>query len=133
MRRLLPWSLVCLAACGSSLRPLQDQTQEPQKPEVVVVKVAEHIGTPELALLHRVLREASAASLKAVVVELDGAGGSQDDPADLEALLDRIQQIQQVQGPEIVAWVKGRTQFNGTYLALVCNRLFMAPDAHLGL
>jgi membrane-bound serine protease (ClpP class) len=130
------WSLVwLLAACGSSVRPLSDKTQEPQPVQAVVVRLGAHLGVPELALCHRVLRESASGGVQSVVFELDSAGEAMtDSPADLEALLDRIQQMQaEHKPPETVAWVKGTVTANGAHLALMCDKLFMAPGSHLGL
>lgn len=132
MSRPLPfWSLVCLlAACGSRLQPLQDPVPEPEKPAAVVVRLEGHLDTPELALCHRALREASAASLKYVVFRLDGAGTISDSPAELQALLDRLQSL--TGDTHTVAWVNGHAIANGAHLALLCDKLFMAPGASIG-
>lgn len=116
------------AACGSSVVPLQAPQAEARPVEAVVVDYHGHIGTPELALGHRALREANAAGLARVVFRFDSAGSIADDPADLIALLDRVQQS----AVPTVAYVRGKAIGSAAHLALMCDQLFLESGASIG-
>ncbi len=124
--------LLCalLTACGGAVAPLQDPVAEPTPVAVVVVPLRGHLGTPELALCHRALREAEANGLKYVVFDLDNAGSLSDDPAALSALLDRLQHPDR--RVPTVALVRGKAIQSAAHLALFCDQIFLAPGASLG-
>lgn len=121
---------VALAACGGPVQrvDLADPKAAPAsvEPRVLVVSLTGKLGTQELARCHRSLREAEARGCSHVVFRLDTAG-TQDDE-DLQSLLDHLQTSK----VGTVAVLRGRITHGAAALALVCQKVFVLPNAEWG-
>lgn len=118
------------AACGGPVQrvDLSDPKAAPAsvEPRVLVVSLTGKLGTQELARCHRSLREAEARGCSNVVFRLDEVG-TQDDE-DLQSLLDHLQSSK----VSTVAVLRGRVTHGAAALALVCQKVFVLPNAQWG-
>lgn len=121
---------VGLAACGGPVQrvDLRDPKAAPAsvEPRVLVVSLTGKLGTQELARCHRSLREAEARGCSHVVFRLDEVG-TQDDE-DLQSLMDHLQ----ANKVSTVAVLRGRVTHGAAALALVCQKVFVLPNAQWG-
>jgi len=90
--------LLLVPGCGGPVQRVDLQGGDPlaqqpvdETPEVLVVTLTGHLGTPELARCHRSIREAKELGCKYVIFRLDEAGSFEDDPTELQSLLDRME------------------------------------------
>lgn len=115
---------LCAVACGSKVRPLDTNRQEPPQPvQVLVVPLQGALSTKELALCHRALREAAGRDGgMQVVFHFDHAGSLTDSTSDMLALLDRLDEVR----PRVqtTALVEGPVHTAAAWLALSLDRLY---------
>lgn len=131
----LGWLLLAVACGGPVQRvELRAGTNEkaPVEPTVLVVTLTGKLGTQELARCHRSLREAITRGCKHVVFRLDGAGSMNEDVPDLQSLFDHVQSASTEKSLSTVAVLRGRVTYGAAALALVCDRVFVLPNAEWG-
>lgn len=128
-------TLAWLAACGGpvarvDLSGKEQPAQAANAPQVLLVTLRGKIGTKELARCHRTLRvaESSSASSMRVVFRLADAGSQGEDPSDIQALLDHVQQSK----ADSIAVLSGQVTHGAAALALVCKRVYCLPKAEWG-
>lgn len=131
----LGWLLLAVA-CGGPVQRVELREAKADKvavePTVLVVTLNGKLGTQELARCHRSLREALARGCKHVVFRLDGAGSMNEDERDLHSLFDHVQSASAEQSLSTVAVLRGRVTYGAAALALVCDRVFVLPNAEWG-
>jgi membrane-bound serine protease (ClpP class) len=140
-RRLLAWVACALVACWSAAaltRPacgapelvLGQQAAsvpaERKAPKVAILPVTGGIDDVTLWSLERRLRAAQEAGADAVVLELDTPGG------EVGAMLDICLRIKSDAPANTVAWVRPKAFSAGTFIALSCRELIVAPGAVFG-
>jgi membrane-bound serine protease (ClpP class) len=131
----LGWLLLAVACGGPVQRVELRETQGDKvavEPTVLVVTLTGKLGTQELARCHRSLREALARGCKHVVFRLDGAGSMNEDVPDLQSLFDHVQSASTEQSLSTVAVLRGRVTYGAAALAMVCDRVFVLPNAEWG-
>ncbi|MFM1871623.1 MAG: hypothetical protein RL398_1045, partial [Planctomycetota bacterium] len=125
-------ALLLLVACGgrvSRVTPDRSPGQEVGRtPQMLVVTLEGMLGTPEIARIHRTLREAEAQGVGRVLFRLRDAGAFGEDPDDLQSLFDHVQQT----NVETVALLQGRVTQGAAYLALLCTKAYCLPGAQWG-
>ncbi|MGE3173579.1 MAG: NfeD family protein [Planctomycetota bacterium] len=125
----LVWSGL-LAGLPAQLSPLREpQTAGPPELQLLVVPLTGVLGTQEIALCHRALREAAARHL-GVVFRLDDAGGDAESAADVQGLLDHLEQVRATVATTAV--VHGHVRGGAAYLALLCDQLYFLRDGDIG-
>jgi membrane-bound serine protease (ClpP class) len=134
VRPLLAWglALLCLllVGCGSGLVPLSDRTMaQGVEPQALVVRLSGVLGTQEIALCHRALRQAQARSLPLVFL-LEDAGGDAESVADVQGLLDHMEQARSSVPTTAVA--SGHVRSMAAALALLCDQLWFLRQGDLG-
>ncbi|MEY5032474.1 MAG: hypothetical protein RL354_1505, partial [Planctomycetota bacterium] len=140
-RRLLAWVACTLVACwgaagltrpacgAPALVPGQQAASVPAErkaPKVAVLPVTGGIDDVTLWSLERRLRAAREAGADAVVLELDTPGG------EVGAMLDICLRIKSDAPANTVAWVRPKAFSAGTFIALSCRELIVAPGAVFG-
>ncbi len=122
--------LLVFAACGGNLRPLQDSAPE-QAPRVqlLVVPVSGVLGTQELALCLRALRQAEQQGCN-VAFRFEDAGGDNEEHADVQALLDQIGRVRGKVGTTAI--LRGRVRGGAAYAALLCDQLWFLRSGDIG-
>ena len=131
----LGWLLLAVA-CGGPVQRVELRDgkgdQAAVEPTVLVVTLTGKLGSQEVARCHRSLREAIARGCKHVVFRLDGAGSMNEDVPDLQSLFDHVQSASAEQSLSTVAVLRGRVTYGAAALALVCDRVFVLPNAEWG-
>ncbi|MFN7590778.1 MAG: NfeD family protein [Planctomycetota bacterium] len=131
----LGWLLLAVA-CGGPVQRVELRDgkgdQAAVEPSVLVVTLTGKLGSQEVARCHRSLREAIARGCKHVVFRLDGAGSMNEDVPDLQSLFDHVQSASAEQSLSTVAVLRGRVTYGAAALALVCDRVFVLPNAEWG-
>jgi membrane-bound serine protease (ClpP class) len=123
------WSTLQLA-CGDTVRPLQDpQPAAPTQVQVLVVPLTGVLGTKEIALCHRALREGAAHGFQ-VVFQLFDAGGDAESATDIQGLLDQVERVRSKVATTAV--VRGKALGGAAYLALLCDQLWFLRDGSVG-
>lgn len=126
---LLCWLVA--AACGPGLRPMQEPAGTASGPglQLLVVPLQGVLGTQEIALCHRALREAEASGLH-VAFRLDDAGGDSESAADVQGLLDHVERVRGK--VPTTAIVHGHVRGGAAWLAVLCDQLWFLRDGDLG-
>lgn len=131
----LAWLLLAVA-CGGPVQRVELREAKGDKvavePAVLVVTLTGKLGSQELARCHRSLREAITRGCKHVVFRLDGAGSMNEDVPDLQSLFDHVQSASTEKSLSTVAVLRGRVTYGAAALALVCDRVFVLPNAEWG-
>ncbi|MEQ1634473.1 MAG: hypothetical protein ABL997_18975, partial [Planctomycetota bacterium] len=118
------------AACGPGLRPLQEPGNATAPAvQMLVVPIEGVLGTQELALCHRALRQAESEGLH-VAFRLDNAGGDAESAADIQGLLDHLERARAK--VSTTAIVRGHVRGGAAYLAVLCDQLWFLRDGDLG-
>jgi membrane-bound serine protease (ClpP class) len=130
----LLWPLLALAAflvgCGGNLRPLQEpQTAQSQKVQLLVVPVSGVLGTKELALCLRALRQAEQEGCN-VAFRFEDAGGDAESLGEVQALLDQIERVRGKVGTTAI--VRGAVRGGAAYAALLCDQLWFLRGGDIG-
>jgi membrane-bound serine protease (ClpP class) len=112
------------------VRPLQEPALNTTNPvQMLVVPIEGVVGTQELALCHRALRQAEAEGLH-VAFRLDNAGGDAESASDIQSLLDHVERARAK--VTTTAIVRGHVRGGAAYLAVVCDQLWFLRDGDLG-
>jgi len=124
-------SLLLVGCDGSAVRPLRENPGPAQGTpvEVLVVELDGVLGTKEIALCVRALREAEQSGQQ-VVFRMNTAGGMAESSADVLQLLDMLQGAQS--RVSTTAVLAGRVQGGAAYLALLCDRLYFLRKGEIG-
>ncbi len=94
-----------------------------------MVPVSGVLGTQELALCHRALREGQSRHV-GVVFDLRDAGGDAESAADIQGLLDHIESARATVAT--TALVHGHVRGGAAYLALLVDQLYFLRDGDIG-
>lgn len=126
---VLVWFLV--AACSPGLRPMQEPKDSTRGPglQLLVVPLEGVLGTQEIALCHRALRQAEAEGLQ-VVLRLDDAGGDAESAVDVQGLLDHLDRVRGK--VPTTAVVHGHVRGGAAWLAVLCDQLWFLRGGDVG-
>lgn len=123
-------ALLFAAGCGGNLKPLQEPAaKDVTRVQLLVVPVSGVLGTQELALCHRALRQAEREGCN-VAFRFEDAGGDSESQSDIQALLDHIESVRGKVGTTAV--MLGKTRGGAAYAALLCDQAWFLRGGDLG-
>jgi len=125
---LLIVAAVTASALVGGLRAQEASTVEQPEALVLVVKVDGEIGKRSVYMVQSTLREAEATGARVVVLDINTPGGAIVSTKEIEALINRLSR----DDLQVVAFVRHQAKSAGAYIALACDRIFMAPGAAIG-
>jgi membrane-bound serine protease (ClpP class) len=135
LSRPAPWTvllpLAWLALASAALPAQGEATRDrpdPQNARVLCVPIRGVIDVTTVALVQRALREADSNGIGRIVLVVDTPGGEMEAMHEVEAILSGIAGTRM----ETTAFVEGNALSAGAYIALACNKLFMATSAKIG-
>ena len=133
LRLLLASVLILLpfSCSDSAVRPLRDTGGSSQdiEVEVLVVNLTGVLGTQEIALSVRALREAEERGQQ-VVFRMNTAGGMAESSSDVHQLLDIVQDASA--RVSTTAVLQGKVFGGAAYLALLCDRVYFLRGGEIG-
>jgi len=116
-----------LLAAGARVPASQGAIPGERKAEqVAVIPITGAIDDVTLWSLERRLRAAREAGFDAVVLEIDTPGG------EVGAMLDICLRIKSDAPSNTVAWIKPKAYSAGTFIALACREIVVAPGSVFG-
>lgn len=128
--RLLLWST--LLGLSGLLGRAPAQTPQESEPAaealVLVVKIEGEIGVRTVYMVQSALREALSTGARFVILDIDTPGGLIVSTKEIEGLIHRLQEHE----VQVYAWVRHQAKSAGAYIALACDKLFMAPGSSIG-
>lgn len=125
--------IAMLTACGGNIvrvdlnQPASGQAQGGLKPTVLVVTLQGKLGTTELARCHRSIREAENNGCN-VIFRIEDAGSQGESLADLQSLLDHVQNTD----VGTTAVLRGRVTQGAAALALCTTSTYLLKGAEWG-
>ncbi len=122
--------LMLAASCGGNLKPMQEPAPDAApRVQLLIVPVTGVLGTQELALCHRALRQAEQEGCN-VVFRFEDAGGDSESRSDVQALLDHIEGVRGKVGTTAV--LRGKVRGGAAYAALLCDQAWFLRGGDIG-
>lgn len=126
--RLLLCAALGLIALAAPVRAQPTAPDDPAEALVLVVKIDGEVGKNSVYMVQSTLREATATGARVVILDINTPGGAIISTREIEALISRLSR-EEVQ---VVAFVRHQAKSAGAYIALACDKIYMAPGSAMG-
>ena len=128
MNRICLIALTCWLFCVHSLSAEAVEPSEPEaarRSNVYVIPISEAIGTPNLYILRRGLKEAIANGAEMVLLDMDTPGGRVDVTLEMMEMLDRFAGI-------TATYVNDDAISAGSFIAAATEEIYFSPRGKMG-